>query len=177
MVSKSSAQKELYSWSLKAAVDANNFLRPTWEIGAKNRSLEFYYYYRRCCCFWWWYLLLVYFSDDHPFQVFYKVRQVLNVHFIWTREWVRKPSTIFESRVCKRVWKMTWSEDIGTGFGQSGGTRQDLEKRAATLPPSPPTKNSEEYSPPRVCIFWKTIFVIDIVWFFSLGINWQTINK
>ena len=77
----------------------------------------------------------------------------------------------FESRVCKRVWKMTWSEDIGTGFGQSGGTRQDLEKRAATLPPSPPTKNSEEYSPPRVCIFWKTIFVIDIVWFFSLGIN------
>ena len=110
---------------------------PTWEIVAENRSIECYYYYCRCCYFRWWCLILVYFSVDHPKNV----RQVLNVHFIWTREWVRKPSTIFKSQVCKKLWKMTWSEDIGIGLGEPGGTRQDLEKRAA--PPPPPRLHKE----------------------------------
>ena len=56
-------------WSRKATVDVSTFLRPPWEIGAENRSVNmvnYYYYYHYhhhhrhyyCCCSWWWHLLL-----------------------------------------------------------------------------------------------------------------------
>ena len=63
------------------------FFTHTWEIGVKNRSVEcYYYYYYYCyyyyyywcyCCCEWRYLYWVYWSSDHPFQVYCKVRPLL----------------------------------------------------------------------------------------------------
>ena len=59
---------------------------PTWEIGAENRSVEFYYYHYYCCCGrQWWYLLLALFVLWPSIlsvitkcnKCYYKVQQVL----------------------------------------------------------------------------------------------------
>ena len=75
------------SWSRKAAVDVNTFLRaPFWEKGAEKRLVECYYITITACILVVVVVAVVvdddtydwsYLSSDHPFQVYYKVRQLI----------------------------------------------------------------------------------------------------
>ena len=89
-------------WTLSSAT--------TWETAAENRSVECHHYYYYCCscsCCRWWYFLYG-FSSDHPFQVYYKMRRLI--------QRVDRTYKILQAQYCnadRTTWKLTL-QDINT---------------------------------------------------------------